>query len=89
MDTETYKVAKEILDKFGDKAMVKPPELKLVPSTPVPAPRPSLETELRQRRTDTKQPAQIREAAPVMNTPTPSQTGTVFKFPQQVQSVQR
>ena len=28
MDTETYKVAKEILDKFGDKATPKPLELK-------------------------------------------------------------
>ena len=81
MDTETYKVAKEILDKFGDKTAAKPTELK--PAIvlqqqqqqrvlqPVQVPRPNAQgTELRHRAV--QQTGQRMNPAPVPYTPAPN-----------------
>jgi hypothetical protein len=90
MDKETYKVAKEILDKFGDKAQPTPLEarsiispLNRVSSTPG--------TELRQRQVENK-PSQVRTNAPITAPPLPPTTpaaNTHMKIPQQMTVAQR
>ena len=88
MDTETYKVAKEILDKFGDKPQPTPLEVRntITSVNRVRAPG----TELRQRHVDNK-PSQVRTNAPITAPPLPATTpaSTHMKIPQQMSAAQR
>ena len=96
MDTETYKVAKEILDKFGDKATPKPLELK--PSVvhqgqqhaARPQPQMTPGTELRQRHVESKViPPRTNMQPQAQPVPTHMSATPSMKLPQQLQSVQR
>ena len=91
MDKETYKVAKEILDKFGDnktqptsleaRSIIAP--VNRVNSTPG--------TEIRQRQIENK-PSQVRTNAPITAPPLPPTTpaaNTHMKIPQQITVAQR
>jgi len=84
MNTETYKVAKEILDVFGDKPSPPPLEVRGLQTPRQGAPG----TELRQRQVDSKL-APSRNNAPLPGPSTPSNVGSAVKLPQQIQSVQR
>jgi len=84
MNTETYKVAKEILDIFGDKPSPPPLEVRGLQTPRQGAPG----TDLRQRLVDPKS-VPARTNAPLPGPSTPSNAGSAMKFPQQIQSVQR
>ena len=84
MNTETYKVAKEILDVFGDKPSPPPLEVRGLQTPRQGAPG----TELRQRQVDSKL-GPTRNNAPLPGPSTPSNVGSAVKLPQQIQSVQR
>jgi len=81
MNTETYKVAKEILDVFGEKPSPPPLEVRGLQTPRQGGPG----TELRQRQIDPKLIA-ARTNAPLPGQSTPSNVG---KLPHQIQSVQR
>jgi hypothetical protein len=101
MDTETYKVAKEILDKFGDKATPKPLELKpsVVHQGQQHAVRPQPQmgtpgTELRQRHVENQSkviPPRTNMQPHPQQQPVPTHMSATpsMKLPQQLQSVQR
>lgn len=84
MDTETYKVAKEILDRFGDKPQHSSYEAK---SSHTPAPSMSKQntpgTELRQRKTEQSAPLTARVSNPGLQQNTPSNAGSIVKQPPQ------
>ena len=96
MDTETYKVAKEILDRFGDKPQssfeVKAPQTPSNLSRPTSAPG----TELRHRQVEQQRgTVQVRANAPLQPN-TPANMGNLVQFPhskpqqqQQMLSTQR
>lgn len=85
MDTETYKVAKEILDRFGDKPQHTPFETKIA-NTPT-LNRPSAPgTELRQRHVES-QAQQSRSNVPLQPN-TPSNMANAMKLPQPKQQPQ-
>lgn len=90
MDKETYKVAKEILDKFGDKAQPTPLEARSIIS-PVNRVSSTPGTELHQRQVESK-PSQVRTNAPITAPPLPPTTpaaNTHMKIPQQMTVAQR
>lgn len=81
MDTETYKVAKEILDRFGDKPQQPSFEAK---ATHTPIPRQNTPgTELRQRNIEQSAPAAARmpNPGPQPNTPSNVNMGSLVKLP--------
>lgn len=90
MDTETYKVAKEILDRFGDKPQT-PFEIK-GPQTPSNLNRPSAPgTELRHRQVE-QQKALPPRANPPLQPNTPANLNNSAQLPkpqQQMLSTQR
>lgn len=89
MDKETYKVAKEILDKFGDKAQPTAMGARsmIAPVNKVSTPG----TDLRHRQVDQGKPSQVRTNAPITAPPLPPTTpaNTHMKIPQQMTVAQR
>lgn len=88
MDTETYKVAKEILDRFGDKLQQSPLEPKPVQSSsPVLQPN-TPGTELRQRHIEASRGAPPRNST-LAQAPIPANVSTNMKFPQPPHNTQQ
>lgn len=86
MDTETYKIAKELLDRFGDKPQQSPLEAKPV-HTPSPALRQNTPgTELRQRHVEAGKvvPQRINTPTPA---PVPANISNITRIPQPQQLV--
>ena len=84
MDTETYKVAKEILDKFGEKPHPTVQEIRNTPATLMRQPQRAPGTELRQRQVEPRPSLPARGNNPVNQPPaTPINQGYPMKPPQQ------
>lgn len=84
MDTETYKVAKEILDKFGEKPHPTVQEIRATPANLMRQPQRAPGTELRQRQVEPKPSLPARGNNPINQPPaTPINQGFPMKLPQQ------
>ena len=87
MDTETYKIAKEILDRFGDKPQNTPFEVKPAQSPSMNV-RPSAPgTELRHRQVEQQQSIQLRGSGPQPNNP--ATVGSAMKLNPQAKQQQQ
>lgn len=87
MDTETYKIAKEILDRFGDKPQNTPFEVKPAQSPSMNV-RPSAPgTELRHRQVEQQQSIQLRGNGPQPNNP--ATVGSAMKLNPQAKQQQQ
>nr|CAH0103621.1 unnamed protein product [Daphnia galeata] len=88
MDTETYKIAKEILDRFGDKPQNTPFEVKPAQSPSINV-RPSAPgTELRHRQVEQQQSIQLRGNGPLQPN-NPATVGSAMKLNPQAKQQQQ
>ena len=88
MDTETYKIAKEILDRFGDKPQNTPFEVKPAQSPSMNV-RPSAPgTELRHRQVEQQQSIQLKGNGPLQPN-NPATVGSAMKLNPQAKQQQQ